>query len=326
MANLRGLLGKEFASTVADTASQYGSYSKVRDGKVMNFMSYCNMTNCEDSYRHYYMQYWCVPCGTTQITFELWGGGGSGAGACCCQQGVPGGAGGYVRKTLEYPLVQGGWCYQLCVASPTCCSQCCCGIKGCKSWITGCNLSNLCAEGGTPGKTCCYAFWDTTYRCQDRIDWGGDSSESHIDGTMGSEDGKGGFNRVNDCSCYYGADCGIPGRPGFFRQYNTANNCWVKLGMPYPAKLIDDMGGHIITSNRGNACSHEYSYCRGTTPWAYSANCNGGPGIPGVGAPSATSCGGSCCYGWRGGGGMIKVTYCSCWIGINRDCAFHFCN
>ena len=143
---------------------------------------------------------------------------------------------------------------------------------------------------------------------------------------MGSEDGKGGFNRVNDCSCYYGADCGIPGRPGFFRQYNTANNCWVKLGMPYPAKLIDDMGGHIITSNRGNACSHEYSYCRGTTPWAYSANCNGGPGIPGVGAPSATSCGGSCCYGWRGGGGMIKVTYCSCWIGINRDCAFHFCN
>ena len=45
MANLRGLLGKEFASTVADTASQYGSYSKVRDGKVMNFMSYCNMTN-----------------------------------------------------------------------------------------------------------------------------------------------------------------------------------------------------------------------------------------------------------------------------------------
>ena len=24
------------------------------------------------------MEYWCMPCGTTQATFEIWGGGGSG--------------------------------------------------------------------------------------------------------------------------------------------------------------------------------------------------------------------------------------------------------
>lgn len=327
MANLRGLLGKEFASTLPDAVSKYGTYSKVRDGKVHNFMSYCNMHNCDDSYRHYYMQYWCVPCGTTSITWEIWGGGGSGGGACCCQQGVPGGSGAYARKTLHYPEIQGGWCYCMYVASSTCCSQCCCGIRGCKSYVCGCNLSNFCVEGGLPGKTCCYAFWDTTYRCQPRVDWGGDKTEgSRLQGTQSDDPGYGHWNRVNDCSCYFGADFGVPGRTGFFNTYCTQNNCYAKLGLPYPAKLIDDMGGHLTVNNRGNACNNEQTYCAGTTPWAYSDNCNGGPGMPGVGAPSATSCGGSCCYGRRGVGGMIKVTLCSCWLGVDNNCAYYFCN
>jgi hypothetical protein len=309
MANLRELLGKEFGSTIQSTAAVFGSYNKVRDGKVFNFMPYCN-ESCDNSYRGYCMEYFCIPCGTTQMTFELWGGGGSGAGACCCQQGVPGGAGAYVRKTLQFPLIQGGWCYFLKVAEPTCCSACCVGLRGCTTYITGCNLTNLCAEGGLPGKTCCYAFWDTTYRCQDRVYFSG----------------CGGWNPLTDGACGYGGDCMIPGKPGFFRTYNTSDNCWAKIGMPYPAKLIDDLGGYIMSNNAGNACLNRRTYCTGTTPWAFNSNCNGGPGMPGVGAPSATSCGGSCCYGWRGGGGMIKITYCSCWLGTNNSCAYHFCN
>jgi hypothetical protein len=43
MANLRGLLGKEFDSTVLETAGQYGSYEKIRDGKVYNFAPYCQL-------------------------------------------------------------------------------------------------------------------------------------------------------------------------------------------------------------------------------------------------------------------------------------------
>lgn len=316
MANLRSLLDREYASTVNSTAALYGSLDRVRDGKVMNFMPHCNMGNCDDSYRRYYMQYWCVPCGTTSITWELWGGGGSGAGACCCQQGVPGGSGAYVSKTLHYPLIQGGWCYCLVVASPTCCSACCCGIQGCKSYITGCNLNNLCAEGGRPGKTCCYVFWGQDLRCQSRIDFRD----------------CGGWDRVTDCSCGYGDHCEeapltiIPGRPGFVRTYNTSDNCWARHALPYPPKLIDDKGGFITPNNKGNACNNEGTYCSGNTPWAYSTNCNGGPGMPGVGSPSATSCGGGCCYGWRGGGGMIRVTMCSCWIGVNNSCAYWFCN
>lgn len=310
MANLRGLLGKEFASTITDTAAVYGSYTRVRDGMVFNFHPYCNRGNCEQSYHDYCINHWCVPCGTTQITFELWGGGGSGGGACCCQQGIPGGAGSYVRKTLQYPQIQGGWCYAMVVASPTCCSQCCCGIQGCKSYITGCNLSNLCAEGGLPGKTCCYAFWGNEFRCTDRVYFSG----------------AGGWTPGTHKSNSYGGDEMIPGGPGFFRTYNNSNTCWAKIGMAYPGRLIDHKGGHIMSNNRGDACNQERTYCNGTTPWAYSTNCNGGPGIPGVGAPSATSCSNSCCYGWRGQGGFIKITYCSCWLGVNNDCAFHFCN
>jgi hypothetical protein len=96
------------------------------------------------------------------------------------------------------------------------------------------------------------------------------------------------------------------------------------MGMAYPPRLFDGNGGHLISNVKGNACINEGTFCQGTTPWAFNANCNAT--LPGVGGPSSTSCGGSCCYGYRGHGGYIKITYCSCWMGVNRDCAYHFCN
>tara|TARA_B100001996_G_scaffold27285_1_gene20941 strand:- start:1563 stop:1925 length:363 start_codon:yes stop_codon:yes gene_type:complete len=119
----------------------------------------------------------------------------------------------------------------------------------------------------------------------------------------------------------------IGGRPGFFLNTCNQNNCWAKGMMPYPAGLINQKGGWLSQNNHGNACINEYMYCTGTTPWAYNINCNGGPGLPGVGSPSATACGGGCCYGWRGGGGLIRLTYCSCWIKEgNSDCAWFYFN
>ena len=305
--NLRELLGREFASTIDQTIAENSSLERNHDGRVFLFHPYCNNNNCDSNYWEYCIQHWCVPCGTTQATFELWGGGASGGGACCCMQGVPGGAGSYVRKTLQYPEIQGGWCYQLCVASPTCCSRCCCGITGCKSWVTGCNTSNLCADGGLPGKTCCWAFWNSTYRCQDKVTLG---RNLHTDG-----------------SCSYGGDCMIKGKPGFFYNACDGNNCWAKGMMPVPAGLISNMGAYITQNHQGNACLHEYMYCTGTTPWAYNINCNST--LPGVGSPSATACGGGCCYGYRGGGGLIRITYCSCWLQSatsNEDCAWYYFN
>jgi len=305
--NLRELLGREFASTIDQTIAENSALERNHDGRVFLFHPYCNNNNCDSNYWEYCIQHWCVPCGTTQATFELWGGGASGGGACCCMQGVPGGAGSYVRKTPQYPEIQGGRCYQLCVASPTCCSRCCCGITGCKTWVTGCNTSNLCANGGLPGKTCCWAFWNSTYRCQDKVTLG---RNLHTDG-----------------SCSYGGDCMIKGKPGFFYNACDGNNCWAKGMMPVPAGLISNMGAYITQNHQGNACLHEYMYCTGTTPWAYNINCNST--LPGVGSPSATACGGGCCYGYRGGGGLIRITYCSCWLQSatsNEDCAWYYFN
>lgn len=305
MSNLRSLLGKE---TITSLSSAPATIDGINDGKVFILPPQCNLDNCNVNYSEYCLRFWCVPCGTTQITFEMWGGGGSGGGACCCQQGFPGGSGAYTRKTLSGSAIQGGWCYCLVVAPPTCCSACCIGLQGCKSFILGCNLTNLCADGGLPGKTCCYAFWSDDFACLGRTSF----SEC------------GGWSPVTDCACGYGGDCSIPGRPGYFETPCNCNNCWTKLGLPYPAKLVNDGGGHIVVNNTGNACTNMYAYCSGPTPWAFNPNCNNT--LPGTGAPSATACGGGCCYGYRGGGGLIKITYCSCWLGVNGDCSYHFYN
>ncbi len=321
MANLRSMLGKEFGSTIQATAGQYGSYSKVRSGRVLNYHPWCNNDGCGyDGYRGYYMQHWCVPCGTTQITFELWGGGGGGGGACNCMSGIPGGAGAYARKTLhtcDHGQDMGGWCYYFCVGRPTHCASGCHGVQGCKTYICGCQLDNFCAEGGLPGKTCCCAFWHDDFRCKSRVYfWDGSSNGGEC----------GGYNPCTACSLYYGADFGIGGKPGFFNTYDSSNNCYAKLMLPYPARLIDDMGGHMTSQNKGDHCLNDGAFCHGTTPWAHNEDCSAGPGLPGTGAPSATSKGGGCCCGWRGGGGFIKVTYCSCWMETNQSCAWHFCN
>jgi hypothetical protein len=317
MANLRKLLGKEFGSTVLAAASEYASLSKVRDGKVFNMYPYCNISK-DNNYRGYCMEYWCMPCGTTQATFEIWGGGGSGAGGCCCQQGIPGGSGSYSRKTITSADGygdMGGWCFYLNVAQPTDCSASCLGIQGCKTYVCGTTSaaksaigSNFCAEGGVPGKTCCEAFWSSTFRCQDRVYW----------------TGCGGYDPATDGATAYGGDENVKGNVGFFRIYNTSDNCWAKLGLPYPARLMDHKGGHIMATNGGNACINDGAACQGTTPFAFASGCSSG--LPGIGAPSTTSCGGSCCYGWKGNGGFIKITYCSCWLGVNEGCAKHFCN
>ena len=117
------------------------------------------------------------------------------------------------------------------------------------------------------------------------------------------------------------------GNPGFFYNACDGNNCWAKGMMPVPAGLISNMGAYITQNHQGNACLHEYMYCTGTTPWAYNINCNAT--LPGVGSPSATACGGGCCYGYRGGGGLIRITYCSCWLQSatsNEDCAWYYFN
>ena len=102
MAGIRNLLGKEFKSSVSALGT---TVEPIHDGKVWIYMDLhrscccqCANTNC--------ICRWCVPCGVTKVTFEIWGGGGGGAGACCCMNGIPGTTGAYSRKTLTF---RRGW-------------------------------------------------------------------------------------------------------------------------------------------------------------------------------------------------------------------------
>jgi len=60
---------------------------------------------------------WKVPAGTTEINFHAWGGGGSGAPGYCCTQGIDGGSGAWVTKTLKTGFTPGSSRYIICLTA-----------------------------------------------------------------------------------------------------------------------------------------------------------------------------------------------------------------
>ena len=318
MSELRRLLNTETQTelqkrTCGYQSTQWGSGwgNTLVDGYTNFYAGHCWMDNCETSYRQWCMGY-CVYPGTTTVQFEIWGGGGGGAGSCCCQQGSPSGAGAYAMKTICASDLGvdtlGGMCYLLCIAPPTCCSACCVGLQGCKTWITGCGLTNFCADGGMPGRTCCYIYTDQ-FGANLTGTWGpggGGQSAQNSGGCYTLDPISGSCYRC-DCACYYGADYGVPGRPGWFRVDCICNNwCFVRLGIPQPGGFKDTQTRYVISRNTGNACLNQRAQCV-QGEWPGNPDCSGG--MRGAGVPSSTTCGGSCCYGSRGNAGLIRITY-----------------
>lgn len=308
MAGIRNLLGKEFKSSVSALGT---TVEPIHDGKVWIYMDMqrscccqCANTNC--------ICRWCVPCGVTKVTFEIWGGGGGGAGSCCCMNGIPGTTGAYSRKTLTYPDIEGGYCYSMCVATATSNTNSFRGRRGCTTYITGPGLTNFCAEGGYGGCSCC-GIWSTTSNySQDCITFataGGDPS-------------------AGDCLGYgppaYGGDENVRGRSGWIRA-QCQSNCAVKAMLPYPPRLIDHSGGWTTTHYCTCSTCGEQNHCFFNHPWSGDPWCYAS-GIPGFGNASAITCQSSCNCGTPGSGGMIRITYCSCWMGVNENCSLHMCN
>jgi hypothetical protein len=318
MSDLRKLLNTENQSelqkrTCGFQSTQWGSGwgNVLLDGFTNYYPGYCWTDNCDNSYRQWCPGF-CVIPGVTTVQFEIWGGGGSGAGACCCQQGSPGGSGAYAMKTLCASDLGvdtlGGMCYLLFIAPPTCCSACCVGLQGCKSYITGCGLSNFCADGGMPGRTCCYIFHDA-HGANLTGTWGPGGTGKSAWNSAGcyTLDPVSGTCYACDCACYYGADFGVAGRPGWFRvDCICGNNCFVRTGLAQPGGFRDKCVRYVIHRNEGNACLNQRNSCV-MGEWSGGVQC--GNGMRGQGAPSATSCAGGCCYGWRGSAGLIRITY-----------------
>tara|TARA_B100001175_G_scaffold102805_1_gene87211 strand:- start:153 stop:1274 length:1122 start_codon:yes stop_codon:yes gene_type:complete len=93
---------------------------------------------------------WVVPSGATRARFQLWGaGGGANHAGKCCSWTHFGSTGAYLSVIIP---VTSGHSYTVCAG----CAYCCYGgsqsssnrIPGCPSYVQGCNLCYLCAQGG----------------------------------------------------------------------------------------------------------------------------------------------------------------------------------
>lgn len=291
MSNLRDLLGLISEESLADLAAP-DTVSKIAklpsEGYCVQYvMVNCGATcdNYSTAYNYYQMQNWCVPNGVCDVIFEIWGGGGGGGSSCCCSRGIPGGSGAYAYKRLT-GSIYAGCAYQFEIGEPGCGRMGWqCGDPGGYTAITGPGLSNFCADGGNAGCSCCFLCCCTQrYICLTSCEGG-------------------------CCACYFGADGGSYGVPGFAYIFCYDNHCWNKQMLPYPGGLVNGKGGWLV----GNQCyNNGCGYC--TLHWA-TTQLNWGGGysennyVPGIGGPSGWTCGGGCCHGQNGTPGLIRISY-----------------
>ena len=216
---------------------------------------------------------WTVPEYTSCVTFEIWSGGGGGAGhTCynCCSFSIGGAGGNYAIKTIrtcpgcQYTICAGGsW---PCAKSHTCSAG-----MGCRSYVTGYNLSNFCVMGGCGGWMCNGEAW---LCCNGR----------HFNN---------GCANCNICSSF-GADFGISGTTGFKTGQSmcrcngstsfTGSAPYIGLMQSASATEAWCSCGCYVNWPAGGGVSGVSSYC---CTWAKA--CAGGSG--------------------QGGSGIVKVTY-----------------
>lgn len=166
---------------------------------------------------------WTAPAGINRVQFEIWSAGGSGAGGCnyyCCMTSMASGGGGnYATKTID---VNPGWTYTVCAGDTyRCCAHTWNGGRGCKSWVSGCNIS-MCAFGGQGARICnCGAWgWEQRETCHNGDGMGFCGADFGMMGTNGPG------SSTSGCHCYshnnYGGQAPMIG----LMATNTATETW----------------------------------------------------------------------------------------------------
>lgn len=219
---------------------------------------------------------WIVPTGATWAIFELWGAGGDGGGACCCSGlGCCGpGTGHYARQAIQ---VTAGQYFCTCAGGSGCCAQSHCGTCGFPSWVyCGTNGSSVvCAGGGYMGCTgCWHGFWGCTGICNGAQNFG--------------------------CNLCAGAsarspDIGIASIGGVAKDssYCFSSMWFAATGAPKYGMTTRHGREHCSVGNTAVGCE----YGAGGSKWP-----------AGMGTPSS-ACGGGCCWGGWGAGGLVLITY-----------------
>ena len=167
---------------------------------------------------------WTVPDRVSTVTFEIWSGGGGGPGNTCCDchfHSMGGAGGGYAQKTIE---TAPGCQYTVCAGGSWPCarSYTCTASMGCRSYVTGFNLSNFCVMGGCGG-----------HGCIEGDNWGRrertNCANCGICGVYGADFGMLGTvgNAVGNNMCYCHGRTSFPGQPPMIGRtmITTAHDC-----------------------------------------------------------------------------------------------------
>jgi len=212
---------------------------------------------------------WTVPANVTRATFEIWSGGGGGAGhTCCncCSFSIGGAGGNYAIKTIA---VTPGWTYTACAGGSWPCSKShtCSAAMGCRSYVTGNNLSNFCVTGGCGGWMCNGDAWGPRHHTSG-------CANCNICGIFGADMGIMGSvgGRMGQTSCRCAGVTSFSGTAPFIGKWDGTQNteAWCSCGcyVNWPA---------------GGGASGGSSYCGN-----YAKCCAGGSGQGGSGLVKIT--------------------------------------
>lgn len=258
---------------------------------------------------------WTVPSGATIAQFQIWGAGSGTAPGNCCSGSPPGDTGAYAIAII--PVVAGCQ-YTLCSGCAFCCCSYCTvgssGLGGCHSFVTGYNLTNVCALGGANGHTYCtmvdYHGSDDgccRYNAREQRSAGPCICQSSVWYCFSNSCATCGEIPITASARKF---CGTVGGGGFITGLPSfhAGGCLTSDHYGYfcHAPVISDTHG-IFTNSDCVVTFTSGSCCGG---WNCSAN-NGYRQHPGGGGAFTHMMGGNTeHYGDQGRMGMIKVTYC----------------
>jgi len=210
-------------STITDASFALTTAKKFGTLWVRGYLGACTVGCC---------CLWTVPANVKRVTFEAWGAGGNGNGACVdnrCQHYKGAGGGYYNTVTIA---VTPGWTYTICAGGVYPCKSVeCNACLGCTSYVTGCNLSNFCAIGGTSGcatgdwNTFCFSAWECCL------------APGANGGNFGMGNHPGAFSGSFACHCYSHNFCAT-GAPflGGGGVTGELTECWMRCGcweVPY---------------------------------------------------------------------------------------------
>lgn len=281
---------------------------------------------------------WCGFCwispGTGTAKIEIWGAGGSSSRMCCCGFGLPGNAGAYSSRTIS--VVSG--CYVCGCVGLSCNNASSLCFRGCSAptmlcWFGGGTNGCMCAQGGMGGYTFCststaaFCCFSGNSFCSCCMNPGCGIICNQFSGAWiacgygGTVNCCGGFS----CAMFSCCDdtqsqnsCGrinyTPAAPNTFATSggvgvsalecdNTLSMATGQAGHPTIGALtglsrnphISTLPSHCWVSTRSCGC-YEMQGCQQWVPYGH-------------GAPSIAICGESRDSGYRGGMGLVRITY-----------------